>query len=66
MTIAKQIECARNFLKDGQTLVYAQMMSGSIRAAATNRGAAIVRKAIRDDAAERFFVRLDTSCPLAA
>lgn len=66
MTITKQIEFARKLLKSGNGKAYAQAMSGSIRAAMSDRASKAFRKAIAEDQAERFFVNLDTDCPVAA
>lgn len=65
MTITKQIESARRYLRDGNGGAYARSMSGAIRAAASDRAANAFRKAIAEDGAEGFFDRLNTVCPIA-
>lgn len=65
MTITRQIAFARQSLP-GNPGAYARSMSAAIRAAASNRAASALRKAIAEDKAERHFVGLDTACPLAA
>lgn len=62
MTIAKTIAIAR---KHGLTAGYARVLSGAIRAAASERTANAIREAIREDGAGHLFVALDTNCPLA-
>ena len=66
MTITKQIEMARKMLNAGNGGAYARLMSGSIRAAMSDRAAKAFRAAIVEDGAERFFSKLDTNCPVAA
>ena len=66
MTITKQIEVARKFLNAGNAKAYAQSMSGSIRAAMSDRAANSFRKAIAEDKAESLFRGLNTACPVAA
>ncbi len=65
MTIAKQIENSRKFLRAGNAGAYARGMSAAIRAAMSDRAAAAFRKAIAEDNAESLFANLSTSCPLA-
>lgn len=66
MTITKQIEVARKFLNAGNAKAYAQAMSGSIRAAMSDRAASAFRKAIAEDKAESLFLGLNTASPVAA
>lgn len=66
MTITKQIEMARKMLNAGNGGAYARLMSGSIRAAMSDRADKAFRAAIVEDGAERFFSKLDTNCPTAA
>lgn len=66
MTIGKTIQMARNMLHSGNGAAYARLLSAEIRASMSTRAANAVRKAIAEDGAERLFVKLDTSCPLAA
>jgi hypothetical protein len=66
MTVAKTIEMARKMLNAGNGKAYAGVMSGAIRSAMSDRAADSFRKAIAEDRAERFFIKLDTNCPLAA
>lgn len=66
MTITKQIEVARKFLLTGNTKAYAQSMSGSIRAAMSDRAAKAFREAIAEDKTETLFRGLGTACPVAA
>lgn len=66
MTITKQIEFARKFLKAGNAKSYAQSMSSSIRSAMSDRAAKAFRKAIAEDQTEALFRDLNTDCPVAA
>ena len=66
MTVAKTIEMARKMLNAGNGSAYARLMSGEIRSAMSARYSNAIRKAIAEDGAERFFVKLETNCPLAA
>ena len=63
MTIAGTIALARGY---GITGGYARVMSGAIRAAASERAARAYRAAIAEDGAEGLFVGLNTTCPIAA
>ena len=67
MTIDKTIQMARMFLKGGNGGAYARLLSGCIRASVPNGIAdKKYRTAIIEDGAERFFIRLETACPVAA
>ncbi|MGJ7039177.1 hypothetical protein J2Y63_002432 [Shinella sp. BE166] len=66
MTNAKTIEMARKMLSAGNGAAYARLISGAIRSAMSDRAANAFRKAVSEDGAERFFDKLDTSCPTAA
>jgi hypothetical protein len=65
MSNARTISNARLFLRQGQGVAYARILSGSIRAALSARSDREFRKAIADDKAEAFFVDLNTRLPRA-
>jgi hypothetical protein len=62
MTINQTIQIARGH---GISGAYARVMSGAIRAAASDRAVRAFRAAIADDMAAHLFDGLDTSCPTA-
>ncbi|MBT9385484.1 hypothetical protein KM176_16540 [Pseudooceanicola sp. CBS1P-1] len=49
MTIAKTIETARQHLTNGNAGAYARIMSGAVRAAASDRAANAYRAAMKAD-----------------
>jgi hypothetical protein len=65
MTIAKQIENCRTFLRLGNPGAYARGMSANIRSSRSDRASNAFRAAIADDKAEQHFHNLKTSCPVA-
>ena len=65
MTITKQIENCRVYLKTGNPGAYARGMSAAIRAAMSDRAAKAFRNAIAEDHASHLFSNLFTDAPTA-
>ena len=65
MTIAKQIENCRAYLRTGNPGAYARGMSAAIRSAMSDRAVKAFRDAIAADHASHLFNNLSTNCPTA-
>ena len=65
MSIADRIASARRFLAAGNPAAYARVMSGHIRAAASDRARAALLRAIAEDDAAGHFRGLGTPSPTA-
>jgi hypothetical protein len=65
MKAAKTIEVARGMLSTGNGEAYSRILAAEIRATSGKR-AAQVRNAIVEDNAQRFFLNLNSKCPMPA
>ena len=65
MKAEKTIAMARAMLSTGNGEAYARLLAAEIRAASGKR-AAQVRNAIVEDDAQRFFLNLNSKCPMPA
>ena len=64
MTIAKQIELARSYLKTNPG-AYARLISGSIRSAMSDRAVRAFRDAVMVDGTEQLFNNFRSATPTA-